>query len=46
MMYVSDRTADSICDTALEFLMMKSSYLPSHLAGNANACSVDDDACR
>ena len=30
MMYVSDRSADSICVTALLFLVMKSEYMPSH----------------
>ena len=33
IMYVSDRSADSICDTALLFLVMKSEYMPSHLVG-------------
>lgn len=33
IMYVSDRNADSICDTALLFLVMKSEYMPSHLVG-------------
>jgi hypothetical protein len=33
MMYVSDRSADSICDTALLFLVMNSEYMPSHLVG-------------
>ena len=33
MMYVSDRSADSICDTALLFLVIKSEYMPSHLVG-------------
>jgi hypothetical protein len=32
-MYVSDRSADSICDTALLFLVMKSEYMPSHPTG-------------
>lgn len=32
-MYVSDRSADSICDTALLFLVMKSEYMPSHFGG-------------
>jgi hypothetical protein len=30
MMYVSDRSADSICDTWCAFLAMKSSYRCSH----------------
>jgi hypothetical protein len=33
IMYVSDRSADSICETALLFLVMKSEYMPSHLVG-------------
>jgi hypothetical protein len=33
MMYVSDRNADSIWDTALLFLVMKSEYMLSHLVG-------------
>ena len=33
MMYVSDRSADSIWDTALLFLVMNSEYMPSHLVG-------------
>lgn len=33
MMYVNDRSADSICDTALLFLVMNSEYMPSHLVG-------------
>ena len=33
MMYVSDRNADSICVTALLFLVMKSEYMPSHCVG-------------
>lgn len=33
MMYVSERSADSICDTALLFLVMKSEYMLSHLVG-------------
>lgn len=36
MIYVSDRSADSICDTALLFLVMKSEYMPSHLVGCDN----------
>ncbi len=34
MMYVNDRSADSICDTELAFLRTKSSYMLSHLGGN------------
>lgn len=33
MIYVSDRNADSICDTALLFLVMNSEYMPNHLVG-------------
>lgn len=36
MMYVSERSADSICDTALLFLVMKSEYMLSHLVGCDN----------
>jgi hypothetical protein len=36
MMYVSDRSADSICDTALLFLVMNSEYMPNHLVGCAS----------
>jgi hypothetical protein len=46
MMYVSERKADSICDTALEFLMMNSSYWPSHLDGSDKAWAVEADAWR
>jgi hypothetical protein len=46
MIYVSDRKAPSICDTALEFLIMKSSYWPSHFAGNDSAWTVEAEAWR
>jgi hypothetical protein len=36
MMYVRDRSADSICETWLAFLVMKSSYMCSHLGGTAS----------
>jgi hypothetical protein len=45
MMYVSERSADSICDTALLFLVMKSEYMPSHLGGNDNTSVVFCVAC-
>jgi hypothetical protein len=37
MIYVNDLSADSICDTADEFLIMNSSYCESHLAGSVKA---------
>lgn len=40
MMYVSERRADSICDTWLAFLVMKSSYFCSHLGGRAQRLVV------
>ena len=45
MMYVSERNADSICDTALLFLVMKSEYMPSHLGGCDNTSVVFCAAC-
>jgi hypothetical protein len=44
-MYVSDRSADSICDTALLFLVMKSEYMPSHLGGIESTSVVRCVAC-
>ena len=44
-MYVSERSADSICDTALLFLVMKSEYMPSHLGGNDSTSVVFCVAC-
>jgi hypothetical protein len=43
-MYVKDLSADSICETALEFLMMKSPYAATHLGGRDKACTVVSDA--
>lgn len=37
MMYVSDRSVDSICDTWWEFLVIKSSYIWSHWGGSEKA---------
>lgn len=45
MMYVKDRSADSICDTALEFLVIKSEYMPSHFGGNERTSVVRCVAC-
>lgn len=44
-MYVSDRSADSICDTALLFFVMKSEYMPSHLGGRDRTSPVFCVAC-
>jgi len=45
MMYVKERRVDSICDTWLAFLVMKSSYLCSHFGGtDATLWSDHDDA--
>jgi hypothetical protein len=45
MMYVSDRSADSICVTALLFLVMKSEYMPSHVEGSDSTSPVFCVAC-
>jgi hypothetical protein len=45
MMYVSDRSADSICDTALLFLVMKSEYMPNHCVGMDSTSVVRCVAC-
>jgi hypothetical protein len=45
MIYVSDRSADSICDTALLFLAMKSEYMPSHRGGSESTSPVFCVAC-
>lgn len=37
IMYVNDRRADSICETWLEFFVMKPSYIASHFGGRARA---------
>lgn len=44
-MYVNERNADSICDTALEFLVMKSEYMPSHFGGIESTSLVRWVAC-
>ena len=36
-MYVKERSADSIWDTALAFLAMNSPYIPSNFGGNDKA---------
>lgn len=46
MMYVNDLRPDSICDTALEFLMMNSSYWPNHFTGALMALKVEAVAWR
>jgi hypothetical protein len=45
MIYVNERKADSICDTALEFLVMKSEYIPSHFGGMDSTSLVRWVAC-
>jgi hypothetical protein len=45
MIYVSDRSADSICETALLFLVMKSEYIPSHRGGSESTSVVFCVAC-
>lgn len=45
MMYVNDRSADSICDTALLFFVMKSEYMPSHFGGIDRTSPVFCVAC-
>jgi hypothetical protein len=45
IIYVSDRSADSICDTALLFLVMKSEYMPSHSLGMDSTSVVRCVAC-
>jgi hypothetical protein len=44
IIYVKDLRADSICETALEFLMMKSPYDATHLGGRDKACAVVSEA--
>jgi hypothetical protein len=45
MMYVNERSADSICDTALLFLAMNSEYIPSHFGGSDKTAVVFSVAC-
>ena len=45
MIYVNDRSADSICDTALEFFVIKSEYIPSHFGGKDKTSVVRWVAC-
>ena len=42
MIYVRDLRPDSICDTALAFLAMNSSYLVKYLEGIAKALDIGD----
>lgn len=44
MMYVKDRNPDSICETALAFLVMKSPYRLSHCVEDSEAANVCADA--
>ena len=44
-MYVSERSADSICDTELAFLVTKSPYFVIHFGGNASASGTRFDTC-
>lgn len=46
MMYVSDRKADSICETALLFLVMNSEYMPRYCDGSDRTSEVFCVACR
>jgi len=45
IIYVSDRSADSICVTALLFFVMKSEYMPSHRGGSDSTSPVFCVAC-
>lgn len=45
IIYVSDRSADSICDTALLFFVMNSEYIPSNLGGSDRTSVVRRVAC-
>jgi hypothetical protein len=45
MIYVNDRSADSICDTALEFFVMNSEYIPNHFGGMDKTAVVRCCAC-
>ena len=45
MMYVSDRSADSICETELAFFVTKSSYMCSHRGGKDRASGTCCEAC-
>lgn len=45
-MYVKLRRPDSICATALEFLVMNSPYEPIHLDGSAKTLGILPEACR
>jgi hypothetical protein len=45
MIYVKLRRPDSICDTALAFLTMKSAYMSSHFGGKARVSGKPFRAC-
>lgn len=45
MIYVKDRSADSICDTELAFFKTNSSYMLSHFGGIAIAFGMRLCAC-
>lgn len=45
MIYVKERNADSICDTALEFFVMNSEYIPTHCDGRDKTSAVLWVAC-
>lgn len=44
-MYVSERNADSICETELAFLVTKSSYMPNHFGGRLMVSGIREWAC-
>jgi hypothetical protein len=44
MMYVSDRSADSICPTWPELRVMKPSYVLTHEVGDVRTLMTDGDA--
>lgn len=45
MIYVKLRSADSIWETALAFLMMKSPYMSSHFGGSDKASGAPFETC-
>ena len=45
MIYVRDRSADSICETELEFFAMNSSYVCNHIEGKTVEFDIRDRAC-
>jgi len=44
MMYVKDRNPDSICDTALAFLVINSPYMLNHFGGTDKEPGIRLDA--